>query len=160
MTLGKTGPGPPAIDYIILEYDIRLRFLMPIILEHQPYINCIDKLFGIFERTVDAETGAETSSLFSDLDKNEQERLQFAVESIRKIREHGLRGVYKDHERAYFLVYFLYLIRVIQRLSNRGNPLLNLIKVAYAGMMADRVYDRLKFPEVRRNNATSDEVWV
>lgn len=148
---GKTREGPPAIDYAAFEYDVRYRFLFPLLSSKVKHLmECPDKwlqtlidCIGSFEDSIMTETEVPAWSELSGLDQGQHETFERALQTILKVRSSAFSQIYKGNERSYWLVLFLYLIRVVQCYHIEAGHEDGPVGTLWAALLAKKIYEPL-----------------
>ncbi len=152
-------PGPPAVDFVIMEWDLRERFLVQklgealIDQQSEPSVwyDKVKEAIINFENLVAGGQPEAESSILSDIDTNSFNKVLF---SIRHIREEiafkhetspGAKdnGIYSGRygRRDYALVFFLQCIRVLHRYNQLVKAELGPVGIIWAALTANSVYE-------------------
>ena len=156
---GKTREGPPAIDFVCLEYDIRNRFITPIIghilknnkQDPEKWLSRLLVIVRVLENVISQTDGGKIDCgiLKKNLgvDDNQIEVMLVevilkAIYAIRYLRNYAFNNLYKGKGKSYWLVLFLYLIRVVQYYSMEAEYVDGPIGTAWAAILADDIYQK------------------
>jgi len=153
---GKTRPGPPAIDFVLLEVDMRMRHLVPMLgsslrsrmKKPGDWCDAMIALVHTFEDSLEGIASRSERRSYSVIGAPGIKRVERARRAILRIRGLAWGDCYRNAHRSYWLVLFLYLIRVVQCYRNEAETKFGPVGTLWAAMLAERVYERHLVPTV------------
>ncbi len=137
---GKTRCGPPAVDYVTLEWDLRLRFVREAL--GRRFGKLIENPAKWCDRVLEAIGEVERR-----IDKGWNDCPQLTLTAARAIRAArmgrrlALAGPYRDRPREYWLVTLLYCVRILHRYAELADDPLGPVGMLWAASVARDVLD-------------------
>lgn len=144
---GKTRQGPPAMDYIVLEYELKRglfallgHYLENKTLSAEEWVSTVMDFACAFEEALGGAS-FKPPKICVALQKNPA--ITRAIHLIRHIRRRAFHKFYDGEKRRhYFLFLFLFYIRVTQHYKGEAKEDYGPVGIALAAAAAKRIYEK------------------